>query len=1176
MIVEELKAVNNIAIDELYSVSTLAPGIVLFAEKNRVIKYNTKSLDYEATSISKLYPKLSSITSLYSKGLLYIGGPEGIYVEADESAEVKFYAFSEKPVEQRSVTNIFAQKDGKVWVAAEELYQLSERKEELIAATSLTPMLNSYAINTVTGIAETSAGEILVNSTQQGLIVLPPGHEGIHFLHKKDNYFHHDDIDIARKEIFSIDEPPIVLTRERAFQLQEDSGLLREVKISSPVGIPRQRKCWLKLNSVFTNNEVRKLCWQKGAHIVNYSQDKLLVYGQNESEGKYHVLSGGKIVDEMTAPLNVTLTKQLDSGELISLDENGQVHIQISRFNWKLIPAEEIGSYVINCIVEWKADVLWLCTSGNGVIELNLKENTVQPLVDKELERFRFVRSGTKDSEGNIWLATNMGLVVYRNTDKKVFRLGAEDGIVDKDFHYDGMYLVDDKLILMGDKYSYLLDTKIMMDALAHQSTAKYSVKFLSFTTSNESEDELSFAEAGDRYRVNVEPGVETMSVVISPTNYTFRHHQRIEYRVKGMINDWQRSDKATATLTFSDLKTNYFIIEARVVDTRSQAEQPVSSLYVYIRPPFYLSWQAYLLYSALVLAFGFYVHKRYQNELREQVSQYSAEVFEQKEELAKSQQSIRHLVDAKQRLFTNISHELKTPLALIVGVLRKVSFDKEDEKQRSQRDILFRNAERVESLVQQLVEVEKLDSIRQLPKREYNVNNTVYAIVQSFAGLTEQRELTVDIKIHGKVKARLLEDTLEQVLSNLLGNAIKYTPDKGRIVISAAQKGTDLRLQVKDNGVGIDDKYKKTIFERFTRIEEVDGVKGVGVGLALINEIVKANKGWIELKSEHGEGSCFSVFFPQAGFDIPGYTDSEKSELKPNTDLPKQAEALQEEGSEDTLSVPDFIDESGLYKVLIVEDDRDFRSYVYNMLISRYACFTARTGKAAIDVFKTVKPHIVLTDCRMPDMDGLAFARYIRTQSDHPQTPIILLTAYNSQEIQEQRFASVVDCMLSKSLMEHELISHINNLISLRELTEQHLAQQLGASVSAGQINEPIPYFTNEKDQVFYTSLLATLEKNYTNVDFNRAAAAKALNMSERQLNRRMAVLFEYNFAEYLKRFRIKKAKIMLCEGRQITATAMDVGFCTASYFSNCFKDVTGLSPRAYQEANRNAEATS
>lgn len=1162
-VLEEILSSDNRPFKKLYEVVHTSKDVVVFSDQDRLIFHDLHSASFEIREIKSAYPKLSSVTALYSHGLLYIGGPEGVYVEDFENETSLFYSYEKEPDEEHWLRSIFVQQNGRVWIAADGLHTLSHEKQKIVQPDYLQPILSSYAINTVIDLDETASGQLLIASTQQGLLVLPPAYDGIQFLHIENSYFHK-----SRASVFSpiraIDATkPVLLTTNNAYSLSTLSGELTEIDNPAlPAGPPVQRKCWMLLQQLSIDTNVRDKCWQQGAHLTAYDSDKYLLYTQQEQNGQYLLIEGNSVVDTIDAPTDLISTLQLASGALVALDEFGRLHVQMSRFSWKMVPTEAIGSYIINCLIEWQPDIVWLCTSGNGVVQINLENNDIQPVEIVKDEELRFVRAGVKGADGNMWLATNKGLVVFNPQDKTSYMLGEEDGITDVDFHYDGMYLIDDSLILMGDKYAYLLNTRTVLASLAQQSETQYSVKFLSISSEASDGETINYAEAynGQGIRLTAEHG--PLSVVISPTNYTFRHRQRIEYRVKGVFNEWRQSDNPYATITFSGLERPYYEIEARVVDGRSNADQPVTSISVHILPPFYFTWQAYLVYTAVLIVFGFHVNRRYQARLRDQVSQFTAEVFEQKRELASSQKSIRHLVDGKQRLFTNISHEIKTPLALIVGVLRQLPVDEEDERQLAQMEIVYRNSERVECLVEQIVELEKLDSVRDLPRRKYDVGATANAIVQSFAGLIEQKSLDVDVKTSGRRAAFLLEDSLEQILSNLLGNAIKYTADGGHILISILSQGPELRIRVKDTGIGIDDEHKKSIFERFTRVEELDGVKGVGVGLALINEIVKANGGWIEVKSDHGKGSCFTVHLPQEELAFPGYLKEQDEEQPSVPELPEV--------------IPADVETCGRHRILIVEDDRDFRTYVYDMTSKYFSCFTARNGRTAIDVFNTVKPHLVITDFRMPDMDGIALARYIRTKSDAPQTPIILLTAHNSNAIQKQRFTTVVDCMLNKSLLEGDLIAHIRNLISLRELTEQHLAQSPEESKSLGYVKEPIPHFANEKDQVFYTSLQATLEKRYADVSFNRAAAAKALNMSERQLNRRMAVLYEHNFAEHLKRFRIQKAKLLLCGGRQITATAMDVGFCTASYFSSCFKNVTGLSPRAYQEANRGAEDVS
>lgn len=350
----------------------------------------------------------------------------------------------------------------------------------------------------------------------------------------------------------------------------------------------------------------------------------------------------------------------------------------------------------------------------------------------------------------------------------------------------------------------------------------------------------------------------------------------------------------------------------------------------------------------------------------------------------------------------------------------------------------------------------------------------------------------------------------------------------------------------MKDDGEGIGETEKAHVFKRFTRLDSNQDPSGSGVGLALVNEIVKANGGWIDLKSEVGKGSVFTITIPQ-----PDKIDTNESEQSSDGDLQAQMNSF----------------DSKLPRLLIVEDDNEYRSYLYNILVDKFTCFTAKNGKDAIDVIESLDPDIVLTDYEMPHVHGIELARYVREQGLRKNIPVVMLTAYDEQDVCHQGWDALVDCVVSKTVAGPNLVSQLESLLGLRALSKacytsdnphaehETIAEQLAPA-----------YFSNEREQSFFTQLQSVLNKHYANDSFNRKHAADALAISERHLNRTMSSLFDYNFTEYLKRFRILKAKALLAEGKQITSVAFDVGFSSVSYFCSCFKSVMGETPKQYQ----------
>ena len=329
---------------------------------------------------------------------------------------------------------------------------------------------------------------------------------------------------------------------------------------------------------------------------------------------------------------------------------------------------------------------------------------------------------------------------------------------------------------------------------------------------------------------------------------------------------------------------------------------------------------------------------------------------------------------------------------------------------------------------------------------------------------------------------------------------------------------------------------FHKKVFERFTKGSSEH--EGHGVGLAMVKTLVELNQGDIALESQKGIGTKVTVTLP---IDDIEYVNSHAEKLSP-------ANA-----------------KSNKKSLLIVDDSREFRSYLFDLFSSKYRCLVARNGVQALDVMQHYLVDLVITDQMMHEMDGLSLIREIRGNVSYASIPILMFTAETGTELEKSALEEKVDYFLAKPASKEEITLRVEHLLSVREAKEREEEESEEPAFKFGCLK--IPEFDNEKDMAFFLNFIAVLEKNYHNESFNRDQAASQLLISPRSLNRRMSELFEYNFSEFLSRFRIEKSIPLLLEGNSILDTCLDVGFGTAAYFSTSFKKVMSLPPKKFVE---------
>lgn len=501
--------------------------------------------------------------------------------------------------------------------------------------------------------------------------------------------------------------------------------------------------------------------------------------------------------------------------------------------------------------------------------------------------------------------------------------------------------------------------------------------------------------------------------------------------------------------------------------------------------------------------------------------------------EITDGHSKFEKMLRSKERFINEIMQELRTPIQLINGSLEKVS----DTAKGASKELICvqDNMKRVEHLINQMSQDVPTALNAADYYKLYSLENIRF-VVLSLEPLAKQKRQNLEVRIKGKKEVSLISDSLEKILVNLVQNAIKFTPELGTIKVAAVQDSKELKITITDDGEGIDDHLHQKVFERFEKGNT--DKDGSGVGLAMVKSLVELNQGEITLESQKSIGTKVTVKLPM---DDVAFVNSHAEDLSP-------AHAKTNRKS-----------------LLIVDDSRAFRTYLFDLFSKKYRCLVARNGVQALEVMQHYLVDLVITDQMMHEMNGLALTKAIRSNNSYAHIPILMLTAETGTGLEKLALEEKVDYFLSKPASNEEITLRVEHLLALRKVNETEDKENERPVFKYGCLK--IPEFNNEKDMAFYLNFIAVLEKNYHDESFNREQAAAELLISARSLNRRMSELFEYNFSEFLSRFRIEKSIPLLLEGNSILDTCLDVGFGTAAYFSTSFKKVMNLPPKKFVE---------
>lgn len=508
--------------------------------------------------------------------------------------------------------------------------------------------------------------------------------------------------------------------------------------------------------------------------------------------------------------------------------------------------------------------------------------------------------------------------------------------------------------------------------------------------------------------------------------------------------------------------------------------------------------------------------------------------------------------VTAKLQFFTNISHELRTPLTLIADPVDYIIRDSNlSAQQRDMLQIVQRNVAVLTRLVSEILDFRKVQNGKmKLHLSDFDLIECMQQWIGLFAISAQKKNINLQLEAPESIPMRADHDKLERICYNLLTNAMKYTPNGGKITFAATVEGDKVKIEVSDNGIGIAADEQAYIFNRFYQAKNAG--QGTGIGLALVKAFTDLHHGEATVESKEGEGSRFTIVLPlsQAGELSTSKSQQPYSpvvEISSTEEVPNQARHI------DDLVLPD---EAARPEVLIIDDNSDIRSYLRRALSSTYKVSEAVDGKSGLEMARRIVPDLVISDIMMPVMDGLEFCSQLKQDKAISHIPVILLTARSLDEQRAEGYKHGADAYIAKPFSLELLLSRIDNLIESRK--------KLSQMFSNTDENGVYEKLSNETDKSFVTQLRKIIQENLGNSEFNVERIGDEIGLSRVQLYRKVKALTGHSPVEMLRKARLMRARHLLrTTEKSVSEVAYAVGFSTPSYFSKCYKDEFGESPK-------------
>jgi len=856
----------------------------------------------------------------------------------------------------------------------------------------------------------------------------------------------------------------------------------------------------------------------------------------------------------------------------VSFDKTGKATFQ--RYKNDPTDVQSLSSNVTLCVHDDLTDpdtYLWVGTKGSGLNKMNKKTGKFQHFTTKDGLPDNVVYGILPDDEGNFWLSTNRGLSKFNPTTETFTNFVKADGLQDDEFNTNS-YARNEKtgeLFFGGingitafhpkDIKLSTFEPKVQITQLKIHGEIVELGEPLEQRGKNPLTKPIEFTE-----KIRLPWYQNQITLDFTALDFTNPKKNQYQYQLSSVNKDWV--DAGTDhKVNYANLSTGIYTFRVRGTNSDGVWSSKETVLKIVIYPPWYRTNLAYVIY-AILLIFG--VYKLYQDQVRRAKLRNELE-FEQKEAAR-----LVEMDKIKTNFFSNITHEFRTPLTLIIEPLNQV-LDKEVLNWKPKVELARRNSQRLLGLVNQLLDLSKLESKKMnLELKRGDLLVFVAPIMASFAGLAKKKEIELIYNAPEKLPFFDFDkNKVEKILYNLISNAIKFAKTNGTITINIIEKTTtnQIQIQVIDTGIGIAKAEQPHIFDRFY---QVDGSntrehEGTGIGLALSKELAEVMNGQLTFQSEIGQGSTFEVFIPM----VKEATNSIVSEEKV-VSMAAASPVYRSNTIVSTLSShPIKINPDATNIALIIEDNDELRAFIKSSIEHKYQVIEANNGRIGLELALEHIPNINISHVMMTIMDGFEVCQKVKTNEKTAHIPVILLTAKTAMDSRIQGLKYGADAYMNKPFSTEELLIRMNNLIEIRRKLQQKFSQTIETIPS----NLVVLKNTSAKNTILIDDNLSTFDKDFLininqfieqhidNEKLSIEEIAQAMTMSRTQLYRKLRALLNQSPSEFLRNFRLKVAKEFLQQQKgNVTEVAFMVGFSSSNYFSTKFKEKYGISPKA------------
>jgi signal transduction histidine kinase/DNA-binding response OmpR family regulator/streptogramin lyase len=802
---------------------------------------------------------------------------------------------------------------------------------------------------------------------------------------------------------------------------------------------------------------------------------------------------------------------------------------------------------------------MWVGTYGEGLSLFDPKQKKFTTFSEKDGLPNTTIYQIVEDKKGQLWLSTNTGISSF-DRDKRSFRnYTPYNGVQNNNFvHTSGMLLSDGELIFGGlQGFNYFNPAQLTINKNVPQ------VLLTDLRISHKS------VTAGEEAPINIHVSIaasihlaykQNFALSFVALNYTIPKQNHYAYKLEGFDKDWNYIGTSN-TASYTNLDPGEYTFHVKASNNDGVWSAKDTTIKIYVQPPWWRTTWAYLLY--VLVTGGLLLYSRYRGIARIR-KQFALEQERQE------QQRVRELDRLKIKFLTNLSHDFRTPISLIMGPVDQLIVDERTDNKLNKLQMIRRNARRLLNLVNQLLYFRKMEEHElKLQVSTGEFVSFVREASDSFRDFAERKHIQFEFRSGlSRLDALFDHDKMERILFNLLSNAFKFTLEGGTVLVELQEMPNPannvhqwVTLTIKDSGIGIPAEKREQIFERFFQHTTTPAVinQGTGIGLSITEEFIRMHGGTIDVNSEPGQGSTFTV-------QLPLTPVMETAAALPPA-LPEATTPVEEEMTAATADIPAVLPDSSvgssLPLVLLVEDNEDFRFYLKDNLRTHYKILEASNGKEGWQKALANHPQLIVSDITMPEMDGISLVQKLKADKRTGHIPVILLTALTAEEQQIAGLETGANDYITKPFNFEVLHAKIRNLLHLNDTLKNTYTRQI--KVLAPEV------MVESADEKLLSRITSYLEENLTDSQLSVERLSKEVGMSRSTLYNKLLELTGQTPVEYIRSYRLDKAASLL-EKSDITIAeiAYQVGFSTPNYFARSFKTRFNMLPSEFVAKKR------